>query len=60
MSETISKEELLEFLDNNILHIEDQRARIERIEETCKAIVDDIRHSNRAKKKNIPESYVTR
>jgi hypothetical protein len=59
MSETLSKEELVESLNNNILHIENLRARIERLEETCKDIVDGMRHSNRVKKTNIPESCIT-
>jgi hypothetical protein len=46
-------------LDRNILQIENQRARIALLEETCKDIVDDMHHSNRAKKTNIPESHVT-
>jgi uncharacterized protein (UPF0335 family) len=60
MSETLSKKELLESVDNNILHIENMRNRIERLEETCKDIVDDMRQENRKKKTNIPESYITR
>jgi hypothetical protein len=60
MSETLSKKDLVESLDHNFLHIENQRARIERLEEACKDIVDDMRHSNRAKKTNIPETFVTR
>jgi hypothetical protein len=54
------KKELVESLDNNILHIESLRARIERLEETCNDIVDDMCNSNRARKTNIHESYVTR
>jgi hypothetical protein len=50
----------VESLDHNILQIENQRARIERLEEACKDIVDDVRHSNRAKKIYIPEIFVTR
>jgi hypothetical protein len=60
MSETLSKKDLVESLDNNILHIENMRDRMERLEETYKDIVDDMRHANREKKRNIPESYVTR
>jgi hypothetical protein len=60
MSETLSKKELVESLDNNILHIENVRNRRECLEETCKDIVDDMRLANRDKKTNIHESYVTR
>jgi hypothetical protein len=60
MSETLSKKDLVESLDNNVLHIENVRNHIERLEETCKDIVDDLRLANHEKKTNIPESYVTR
>jgi hypothetical protein len=60
MSETLSKKYLVESLDTNILQIENVRNRIERLEETRKDIVDDMRHANREKKTNIPESYITR
>jgi uncharacterized protein (UPF0335 family) len=60
MSETLSKKDLIESLDNNILHIENLRARIERLEETRKDIVDDMRHANRQNKTKFLESYVTR
>jgi hypothetical protein len=60
MPETLSIFFLIESLDNNILHIENVRARIDRLEETYKDIVDDTCHANREKKINIPESYVTR
>jgi hypothetical protein len=59
ISETLSKKELVESLDNNILHIENIRNRIECLDETCKDIVDDMRLANCDPKK-IPESYVTR
>jgi hypothetical protein len=60
MSEKLSKKDLVEYLDNNILHIENARNRIECLEETCKDIEDDMRPANLEKKRNIPESYVTR
>jgi hypothetical protein len=44
----------------NILHIENIRNRIERLDETCKDIVDDMRLANHDQKNNIPESYITR
>jgi hypothetical protein len=47
-----------EALDNNILHIENIRNCIERLDETCNDIVDDMHLANRDKK-NIPESYIT-
>jgi hypothetical protein len=59
MSETLSKKDIAEALDNNI-HIENIRNRIERLDETCKDIVDYMRLANRDKKTNIPESYITR
>jgi hypothetical protein len=49
----------VESLDHNILQIENQRVRIERLEEACKDIVDEVRQSNHANKKNIPETFVT-
>jgi hypothetical protein len=49
---------MVEALYINILHIENIRNRIERLEETCKDIVDDMRLANRDKKTNIPESYI--
>jgi hypothetical protein len=60
MSETLSKKDLVESLDKNILHIENMRNRTERLEETFNDIVDDMRLANREKKTNIPESYITR
>jgi hypothetical protein len=59
MSETLSKKDLVESLDNNILYIESARNRIELLEETCKDIVDYMLHANCEQKTNIPESYVT-
>jgi hypothetical protein len=50
----------VETLDNNILHIENIRNCIERLDETCKDIVDDMRLANCDNKTNIPESYITR
>jgi hypothetical protein len=51
---------MVEALDTNILHIENIRNHIERLDETCKDIVDDTRLANHDKKKIIPESYITR
>jgi uncharacterized protein (UPF0335 family) len=51
---------MVESLYNNILHIENIMNRIERLDETCKEIVEDLRLANRDKKENIPASYVTR
>jgi hypothetical protein len=51
---------MVEALDNNILHIENIRNPIKRLDETCKDIVDGIRLANCDKKTNIPESYITR
>jgi hypothetical protein len=41
---------MIEALDNNILHIEKIRYPIERLDETCKDIVDDMRLANHDKK----------
>jgi hypothetical protein len=60
MSETLSKKDMVEALDINILHIENIRNRIERLDETCRDIVDDMNLANRDKKANIPETYITR
>jgi uncharacterized spore protein YtfJ len=54
MSETLSKKDMVEALDINILHIENIRNRIERLDETCRDIVDEINFANRDKKANIP------
>jgi hypothetical protein len=51
---------MVESLDRNILHIDNIRNHIERLDETCTDIVDDMRLANRDKKTNIPESYFTR
>jgi hypothetical protein len=60
MSETLSKKDMVEALDINILHIENIRNRKERLDETCRDIVDDMNFANRDKKANIPETYITR
>jgi hypothetical protein len=41
---------MVEALDNNILHIDNIRNRIEHLEEKCKDIVDDMRLANCDKK----------
>jgi hypothetical protein len=51
---------MVEALDINILHVENIRNRIERLEETCKDIVDDVNFANCDKKANFPETYITR
>jgi hypothetical protein len=60
MSETLSKKDMVEALDINILHVENIRNRIERLEETCKDIVDGMNIVNHDKQANIPETYITR
>jgi hypothetical protein len=60
ISETLTKKDLVGSLDRNILQIENKRARIERLEEACNDIVDDVRQSNHANKTNIPETFITR
>jgi hypothetical protein len=42
MSETLSKKDMVEALDIDILHIENIRNHIERLDETCRDIVDDM------------------
>jgi hypothetical protein len=49
------KKNMVEALDKNILQIDNIRNRIERLDETCKDIVDDMRLANRDKKTNISE-----
>jgi hypothetical protein len=46
----LTKKELVESLDYNIVQIENERMRIEHLEETCIDMVDDVRQSNHAKK----------
>jgi hypothetical protein len=55
MSETLSKKDMVEALDINILHIENTRNRTEHLDETCKDIVDDMCLANRDNNINIPE-----
>jgi hypothetical protein len=50
---------MLEVLDINILHVENIRNHIERLEETCKETVDGMNIANHYKKANIPETYIT-
>jgi hypothetical protein len=58
-SETLTKKDMVETFDINILHIENIRNRIERMDETCKDIVDDMNFANRDKDANIPETFIT-
>jgi hypothetical protein len=51
---------MVEALDINILHIENIRNRIERLDKTCRDIVDGMNFANCDKKTNIPEAYITR
>jgi hypothetical protein len=60
MSETLSKKDMVEAFDINILHIENIRNRIERFYETCRDIEYDMNFANSDKKANIPETYITR
>jgi hypothetical protein len=50
----------VEALDINILHIENISNHIERLDETCRDIVDHMNLANRDKKANIPETFITR
>jgi hypothetical protein len=56
MSETLSKKDMVEALDINILQIENMRYHIEFLDETCSDIVDGMSLANRDKKENIPET----
>jgi hypothetical protein len=60
ISETLSKKDMVEAFDINILHIENIRNHIERLDETCRDVVDDMNFANHDKKANIPETYITR
>jgi uncharacterized protein (UPF0335 family) len=51
---------MVEAFDINILHIENIRNRIERMDETCRDIADDMSFANRDKDANIPETFITR
>jgi hypothetical protein len=51
---------MVEAFDINILHIENIRNRIERMDETCRDIVDDMNFENHDKDPNIPETFITR
>jgi hypothetical protein len=53
-SETLTKKDMVKAFDINILHIENIRNRIERMDETCRDIVDDMNYANRDKDANIP------
>jgi hypothetical protein len=59
-SETLTKKDMVGAFDINILHIENIRNRIERMDETCRDIVDDMNFANRDKDANIPEKFITR
>jgi hypothetical protein len=58
-SETLTKKDMIEAFDINILHIENIRNQIERMDETCRDIVDDLNFENRDKDANIPETFIT-
>jgi hypothetical protein len=59
-SETLSKKDMVEAFDTNILHIENIRNRIERMDENCNDIVDDMNFANRDKDTNIQKTFITR
>jgi hypothetical protein len=58
-SEILMKKDMVEAFDINILHIENIRNRIERMDETCRDVVDDMNFANRDKDANIPETFIT-
>jgi hypothetical protein len=51
---------MVEAFDINILNIENKRNRIERMDENCSDLVDDMNFENRDKDANIPETFITR
>jgi hypothetical protein len=59
-SETLTKKDMIEAFDINILHIENIRNRIERMDENCNDLVDGMNFANRDKDTNIPETFITR
>jgi hypothetical protein len=59
-SETLSKKEMVEAFETNILHIENIRNRIELMDENCNDLVDDMNYANRDKDINIPKTFITR
>jgi hypothetical protein len=56
----LTKKDLVESLDHTIVPIENQRTRVERLEEACKDVIDDVRQQNHAKKLNITDMLVTK
>jgi hypothetical protein len=59
-SETLSKKEMVEAFDTNILHIESIRNQIEGIDESCNDLVDDMIYANRDKDTNISKTFIAR
>jgi hypothetical protein len=59
-SETLSKKEMVEAFDTNILHIENIWNRIERMDENCNDLVNDMNYANHDKDTNIPKTFITR
>jgi hypothetical protein len=51
---------MVEAFDTNILHIEQIRNRIERMDESCNDLVDDMIYANRDKDTNIPKTFIAR
>jgi hypothetical protein len=51
---------MVEAFDINILHIENIRNRIERMDENCNDLVDGMSFANCGKYANIPETFLTR
>jgi hypothetical protein len=58
--EKLTKTYLVESLDHNIVQIENERKRIERLEEVCMDMVEDARQSNHAKKTDTPDTFIYR
>jgi hypothetical protein len=59
-NEKLTKNDVVEPLDHNFVQMENQRARIERLEKACKDMIDDVRRSKHAKTMTIPDMLVTR
>jgi hypothetical protein len=59
-SATLSKKDMVKAFYINILHIENIQNRIERMDENCNDLVDDMNFANREKDTNIPETFTSR
>jgi hypothetical protein len=56
----LSKKELRDQLDGSIIKIDNERVRLERFEEACSDMANDMLQSNRSKGTKIPERFITK